>query len=171
VTTTPPDRRAEWALAAGGDRPAPAADGVVVAQGTAAVQWSDVPPQTVDAAADARWMLLQGTDAPFLRVEVPAVDGAPSSTGLRALFGPMDAGLEVELHRDDSSFVGEGVVPASALFLPPAARTLRVHDPLMSSAAAGPESADDRALILAFAASRLAAPEASLAERAAGARA
>lgn len=163
----------EWALAAGGEHQELVAEGVVIAQGAAPVRWSDVPAQTVDAAAEAQWTLLQGTDAPLLRVEVRAVHGVLSTTALHARFGPADLELDVVLQREESRFVGERVVPASALFLPPVARTLRVHDPLRVSPETPetPESAEDRAQVLAFAASRLTAPEASLAERAAGTRA
>jgi len=171
--TPPADVRSEWALAAGGERRASAADGVVIAQGTAPVRWSDVPTQTVDAAAEARWTLLQGTDTPFLQVEVPAVQGVLSAPELHAVFGPPALDVDVVLRRADSVFVGETVVPASALFLPPGARTLRVHDPLLVSPdePEAAESAEDRAEVLAFATTRLTAPDASLAERAAGARA
>ncbi|WP_146113865.1 MULTISPECIES: hypothetical protein [unclassified Microbacterium] len=169
ATTAEP--RAEWALAAGGASGAPPATGIVVAHGSAPVRWSDVPAQTVDAGAEARWTLLQGTDAPFLHVVVAAVVGLPSIPALHARFGPAELELDVVLALDGSHFIGETAVPASALFLPVSARTLWVHDPSLASSSGDPESAEDRARVMAFAAGRLAAPDASLAERAAGARA
>jgi hypothetical protein len=168
ATATEP--RAEWALAAGGERPSPTANGIVVAHGSTPVHWSDVPAQTVDAAAAARWTLLQGTDSPFLRVEVAAVVGLPSIPALHARFGPAELELDVMLELEGSHFVGETVVPASALFLPPAARALWVREPSMASSPGASESPEERARVLAFAAGRLTAPDASLAERAAGAR-
>lgn len=159
-------RRAEWALAAGGAGPAPG--GIEVATGTTPIRWADVPAQTVDAEGEARWSLRQQGGTTTLRVEVPAVDRATTDS-LRARFGPEDAAVEVALARVAGRFEGEAVVAASLVFLPAPERTLWVRDPLLAPSPGEPENADDRVRALLFAALRLPAPHASLAERAAGA--
>ena len=162
--------REEWALAAGGAHASRA--GVEVASGSAPVRWTDVPAQTVAAESEARWTIRQHAGAAVLHVEVPAVDSPHAGRSLVARFGPAELGTEVILERGSAMFHGEAEVPASALFLPAADRTLRVHDPLLSAEDDGaPEPLDQRERVLAFAASRLSSPDASLAERVAGARA
>lgn len=159
--------RQEWALAAGGARDA--SDGIGVASGSAVVRWGDVPAQTVDAEAEARWTLRQSAGVATLRVEVPAVDAPSSGRTLAARFGPAELGVDVALRRDGALFRGEAEVPASALFLPAGERLLWVRDPLLSPADAdAPDSAADRERVLSVAAARILSPDASLAERAAG---
>lgn len=168
---TPSAHRAEWALAAGGDHGALSLTGVVVAEGSAPVQWSDVPAQTVDAAAEARWALHQQTDAAWLQVEVTAVDGVSSKSALRARFGPAELDVDVPLEFDGTRFRGAIVAPSAAVFLPLRDRILWVRDPAAAPSPGEPESAEERARVLRFAADRLRAADATLAERAAAARA
>jgi hypothetical protein len=161
--------REDWALAAGGVDSI--SSGVEVASGRAAVRWSDVPAQTVDAGAEARWAIRQRAGAAVLRVEVPAVDSPRAARSLTARFGPAELGVDVVLRRETTLFEGEAEVPASALFLPSSEQTLWVRDPVLSPEDDGaPDPHDARERVLSFAAARLLSPKATLAERSAGVR-
>lgn len=89
---------------------------------------------------------------------------------LTARFGPESVGIDIPLQHDGAGFTGTAEVPASALFLPAAVRTLWVRDPLMGVEPGAPESVDLRARVRDLAAAHLDLPTASLAERAAGVR-
>lgn len=161
--------REDWALAASGVHDV--REGVEIASGRATVRWSDVPAQTVDAEAEARWVIRQRGGAAVLRVEAAAVDSPLASRSLIARFGPAELGVEVVLRRETSLFQGEAEVPASALFLPSAEHTLWVRDPVLSPEDDGASDPHDaREQVLSFVATRLLSPAASLAERTAGAR-
>ena len=161
------ERRAEWALAAGGSTGAGTA-GIEIAHGGAPVRWADVPAQTVAADAEARWSLRHAAGEPTLVVEVVAVPGG--SAELRARFGPEEQGIDVPLHLEGAVFTGSASVPASAALLPIEQRTLWVRDVRMAAHPSGVESADAREAALAHASARIVDASAGLAERAAGAR-
>ncbi|WP_435747012.1 hypothetical protein [Microbacterium sp. PMB16] len=165
------EARQEWALAAGGAErhPGSADAGIELASGSAAVRWADVPAQTVDAEAAAHWSLRQRAGNATLHIEVPAVDAPFAARSLRARFGPADSGIEVALERDGNLFGGETAVAASVAFLPAGERVLWVHDPALVSSPGEPDRESDRDRVLQYAASRIGAAGASLAERAAAA--
>ncbi|MGF6822349.1 hypothetical protein M2317_001253 [Microbacterium sp. ZKA21] len=160
------ERRAEWALAAGGS--ASGAAGIEIAHGTAPVRWADVPTQTVAADAEARWSLRHAAGEPTLVVEVAAVPGG--SADLRARFGPDEPGIDLPLPLSGSVFSGSARVPASVALLPIEQRILWVRDARMAAHPGPVESADAREAALAHASARIVDASAGLAERAAGAR-
>ncbi|MFB7250154.1 hypothetical protein [Microbacterium sp. NPDC056234] len=160
------ERRAAWALAAGGV--GSAADGVEVAHGSAPVRWADVPPQAVSADAEARWSLRHVAGEPTLAVEVAAVAGG--SAELHARFGPDELGIDMPLALSGAVFTGSVAVPASVALLPIEQRTLWVRDVRMAAHPGAAESADAHGSALAHASARIVDADAGLAERAAGAR-
>lgn len=161
----------EWALAAGAHaRPGDGA-GAEISQGTAPVRWADVPAQTVAADSDAQWALQHIDGVPHLQVSVAAVPGpdAPVTAQLWARFGPEALDIDIPLTRDGSAFTGAAPVPASVALLPPEERTLWVRDPRLAAVPSPAEPETDRDRVREFAVERLDDPQASLAERAAGA--
>lgn len=160
------ERRASWALAAGGTGSGTA--GIEIARGGAPVRWADVPTQSVAADAEARWSLRHANGEPTLAVEVIAVPGGDAE--LRARFGPEELGIDMPLPLSGAVFAGSARVPASVALLPIEQRTLWVRDVRMAAHPGAPESADARAAALANASARMVDASAGLAERAAGAR-
>ncbi|KXP14274.1 hypothetical protein [Tsukamurella pseudospumae] len=154
-------RQEDWALAAGHGA-AGAPPGITVASGATPVAWAGVPAQTVAADAPATWELVQHEGAQVLRIAVPAVG---RGARLIARFGPEPVTVTAEY--DGLAYRGETPAPPALLRLRAEERVLRVHDARMASAAPDPEPADERAAVLAFAATRLADPW-TAAERVAG---
>ncbi|WP_030158745.1 hypothetical protein [Glycomyces sp. NRRL B-16210] len=155
-------RPEDWALAAGGIAPGTLA----VASGGGPVDWTLVPQGLVDAAAEATWSLGLRSGAPVLTVTVPAAPGA-TDLDLTARVG----GVQVDLRLDPATgaFTGESEAPRSFLTTSAAERTTTVLAPGFASTTqdTDPEAEDRRAAIVAFALERLAAPDATLTERAA----
>ncbi|WP_243229722.1 hypothetical protein [Microbacterium sp. CIAB417] len=158
--------RDSWALAAGGS--VSAASGVEIAHGSAPVSWADVAPQSVAADAEATWSLRHVGGQAVLTVEVAPVPGADPAD-LRARFGPEERGIDVRLEVDGTVLRGSTEVPASVALLPIEERVLWVRDVRMTSVPGPAESPEARQAALAYAAGRRTDPEASLAERTAGA--
>jgi hypothetical protein len=131
---------------------------VVVLRGSSPVDWALVPQGAVDAAADATWAVVRRGGQSVLEVSAPGT-GVP----LRARFGPLDVALDEQ---------GDGAVPvpASVLLLPAAQRVLTVYAPDFAAqdTPEDPDAPARRAAIVALARARLAAPDATLTERAAG---
>lgn len=165
----------DWALAAGAR--AQVGEGVEIGHGTAPVRWADVPAQTVAADSDAQWSLRHVDGVPHLHVSVAAVRSASAVTGadaaggieLWARFGPDALDIDIPLRGDGTAFTGNAQVAASVALLPLEERTLWVRDPLLAAVPGPAESEEDRDLVRERAVSRIDDPEASLAERAAGA--
>jgi hypothetical protein len=151
----------DFALAAGGDRPA----GVTVLSGTNPVDWALVPSGVVDAAADAEWTVVRSQGATYLEVAVPLVTRKQPS--LVARFGQVD----VQLDQTDGfgRLTGRAPVPPTVLLLPPSQRVLTVYAPDFAQ----PGQTDDdstarREAIIAYARSRVGLPTATVTERLAG---
>ncbi|MCD0445707.1 hypothetical protein LO763_19040 [Glycomyces sp. A-F 0318] len=155
-------RPQDWALAAGGEDEA----GPALAGGEAPVSWEAVPQGLVDAVGRARWSLVQRAGAFTVAVDVPA---APKVRGgvLTARIG----GAEIALRHDPDTgmFTGEAEVPQGLLAHLSSQRTVHVFDPAFGTEAieVDPDAPARRAAIVAHAYGRLAAADASLAERAA----
>ncbi|WP_062213950.1 hypothetical protein [Streptomyces sp. NBRC 109706] len=161
-------RPAAWALAAGGTVDA----GLGGPSGGGPVDWTLVPAGLVDAGAGLRWALVRRQERSLLEVAVPRAPGAPAE----AVAAPLRArgdGVEFDLGMSDDGreFVGAGAVPATALLVPAARRRVVVWAPEFAPAGAEPapaaELAERQSAVLAYARRRLAAPDGSLAERAA----
>ncbi|SEE60262.1 hypothetical protein [Jiangella alba] len=154
--------RAGLALAAGG--PGDGA-GVLVARGMTPVNWTDVPPGRVDAAAEASWTIRRADDT-VVAVSVPAGPDPWAPAVLRARFGPADFPLAPTR---DGRFTGTATIPAAALLLPAAERAALVYAPDLTTAPepVRPDDLARRAAIVAAARARPSAPDATLTERAA----
>jgi hypothetical protein len=151
----------DFALAAGGDRPA----GVTVLSGTDPVDWALVPSGVVDAAADAEWAVVRSQGATYLEVAVPLVTRAQPS--LAARFGQVD----VQLDQTDGfgRLTGRAPVSPTVLLLPPAQRVLTVYAPDFAQPGQTEDgSAARREAIIAYARSRAGLPTATVTERLAG---
>ncbi|UED87348.1 hypothetical protein [Streptomyces profundus] len=160
-------RPAAWALAAGGA----VGDGLGGPRGGGPVDWTLVPAGLVDAGAELRWALVRRQDRSLLEVAVPRAPGAPveAAAPLRA----RGDGVEFELGMSDDGreFVGAGAVEPTALLVPAARRRVVVWAPEFAPAGAEPapaaELVERQSAVIAYARARLAAPDGSLAERAA----
>jgi hypothetical protein len=162
-----PAESSDWALAAGAM--AQIGGGIEIGHGTSPVRWADVPAQTVAADSDALWSLRHVDGVPHLHVSVAAVAGSGGGVELWAQFGPDALDIDIPLRVDGTAFIGNAQVAASVALLPLEERTLWVRDPLLAAVPGAAEPEEDRDLVRERAVSRIDDPEASLAERVAGA--
>jgi hypothetical protein len=147
----------DYALAAGGDH----VEGRALAFGSTPVDWGRVRQGRVDAAAEARWQLVQRSGDLVVVVEVPAAPGTD-----RGPLGARIGGAALDLRHDPSTnmYTGETDAPQGFLMLRAAERRVEVHEPGFSEAV----PVERHAAIIAYARSRLTAPDATITERAAG---
>lgn len=152
-------RRSAYALAASG--PVSSA-GTTVLTGSSTVDWTLVPAGVVDAAAPADWAVVrrQGTTV----LEVSVAPGPRPGAPLAARFAEVDVPLaEVDAL---GRITGSAPVPPSVLLLPPDRRAVTVYAPgFATPTAPDPGAEARRAAIIAYARSRLGAPNATLTER------
>jgi hypothetical protein len=146
----------DYALAAGGDH----VEGRTLASGSTPVDWGRVRQGRVDAAAEAHWQLVQRSGDLVVVVEVPAAPGTD-----RGPLGARIGGAALDLRHDPSTtmYTGETDAPQGFLMLRAAERRVEVHEPGFSEAV----PVERHAAIIAYARSRLTAPDATITERAA----